>query len=167
MHPLQFFLLVDDFSIEYVVKEHALHLLNNIEQNYEITADWEGTKFAVIDLAWDYNVRHSNRTCRISMDGYITRVLLKYGHPCPSKLQLLPQKHCEVIHGAKEQLTLEDGTTPPLESQGTKRVQGIVGALLYYDRAVENKLLVGLSAIESQQAASTQRTYCYPTGLHV
>ena len=36
--------------------------------------------------------------------------------------------------------------------------RGIVGALLYYARTVDNKLLVGLSAIGSQQASATQRT---------
>ena len=45
-----------------------------------------------------------------------------------------------------------------MDIQGTKRVQGIVGALLYYDQAVDNKLLVSLSAIGSQQAAATQCT---------
>ena len=58
-----------------------------------------------------------------------------------------------MIYGTKEQLTPEDDTTPPLDSQGTKRVQGIVDALLYYARAVDKKLLVGLSDIGSQQAA--------------
>ena len=61
-----------------------------------------------------------------------------------------------MIYGAKEQLTPEDDTTPPLDSQGTERVQVIFGALLYYAKAVDNKLLVGLSAIRSQQAAATQ-----------
>ena len=56
------------------------------------------------------------------------------------------------------QLSPEDDPTPPLDSQGTKRAQSIVGALLYYAQAVDNKLLVGLSAIGSQQASSTQRT---------
>ena len=81
------------------------------------------------------------------MKGYIARVLLKYGHPLPKKPQLSPHKNREVIHGAKEQLAPVNDTTPPLDSQGTKRVQGIVRALLYYARAVDNKLLVGLSAI--------------------
>ena len=45
---------------------------------------------------------------------YIAKVLLK------------------VIYGAKEQLDPEYDTTPPLDIQGTKHVQGIVGALLYY-----------------------------------
>ena len=66
------------------------------------------------------------------MDGYIVKVLLKYGHPRPKKPQLSPHKHRNVICIAKEQLSPEDDTTPPLDSQGTKRVQGIVGALLYY-----------------------------------
>ena len=84
------------------------------------------------------------------MDGYIEKVLLKYGHPIPNKPQLSPHKHREVRNGAKEQLNPEDDTTPHLDSQGTKRVQGIVGALLYYALSVNNKLLVGLSAIISQ-----------------
>ena len=82
-------------------KEHALHLLKTLEQNYEITTEWKGAKFAGIGLAWDYNVRHANRTCRISMNEYIARVLFKYGHPIPNKLQLSPHKHREVIYGAK------------------------------------------------------------------
>ena len=92
------------------------------------------------------------------MKGYIAKVLLKYGHPRPKKLQISLHKHREVIYGAKEQLAPEDNTTTPLGSQGTKRVQGIVGALLYYARAVDNKLLVGFSAIGSQQASATHRT---------
>ena len=130
--PIQFFLLVYEFGIEYVGKEHTLHLLKTLEHNYEITTDWEGPKFSGIDLASDYNVRHANRIFRISMDGYITRVILKYGNPCPSKPQLSPHKHREVIYGAKEQLNPEDDPSLPLDNQGTKRVQGIVGAPLYY-----------------------------------
>ena len=92
------------------------------------------------------------------MNGYIAKVLLKYGHPIPKKPQLSPHKHRKVIYGAKEQLSPEDYTTPPLDSQVKKRVQGIAVALLYYARVVDNKLPVGLSAIVSQQAAATQHT---------
>ena len=92
------------------------------------------------------------------MNGYIQKVILNYGHPHPSKAQLSPHKHCEVIYGAKEQFTHEDDTSLPLDNQGTKRIQGIIGAFLYYDKSVDNKLLVGLSSIGSQQAAATERT---------
>ena len=114
--PIQFVLLVDDYGIEYVGKEHALHILKTLELDYEITTDWEGTKFAGINLAWDYHARHANRTCRISMKGYIAKVLLRYGHPSPNKPQLSPHKHREVIYGAKEKLAPEYDTTPPLDS---------------------------------------------------
>ena len=64
----------------------------------------------------------------------------------------------EISYGAKEQLAPEDDTSQPMDSQGTKRVQGIFGTLLYYARAMDNKLLVGLSSISSQQASTTQCT---------
>ena len=83
--PIQFVLIVDDFGIEYVRKQHALHLLKILEKNHKIKTNWEGGKFAGIDLAWDYNDQHNNRTCRISMNGYIEKVLLKYGHPAQTK----------------------------------------------------------------------------------
>ena len=139
-------------------KEHAFHLLKTLKQNYEITTDWDGTKFAGINLTWDYNARHANRTCCISMYGYIAIFLLKYGQPRPNEPQLSLQKHLGMIYGAKEKLTAEDDTTPPLDSQGKNRVQGIVRALLYYARAVDNKVLIRLSAIGSHHAAATQPT---------
>lgn len=42
--------------------------------------------------------------------------------------------------------------------QGLKRVQQIVGSLLFYARAVDNTILVGLSAIASEQTNATQLT---------
>ena len=37
-------------------------------------------------------------------------------------------------------------------------MQGIIGSLLYYARAVDNKLLATLSALSSQQAHATKNT---------
>ena len=49
-------------------------------------------------------------------------------------------------------------TSQPLNDKGIKRVQCIVGALLYVGRSVNNKLLVYLSTIGAQQAAATEET---------
>ena len=49
-------------------------------------------------------------------------------------------------------------TSLPLNEKGIKRVQYIVGALLYVGRVVNTKLLVALSVIGSQQAAATEDT---------
>ena len=92
------------------------------------------------------------------MNGYIDKFLMKYGYSRPHKSQLSPHKHREATYGSKEQLTPEEYNSPLLEKEGNRRIQGIVWALLYYERAVDNKLLVGLSAIDAQQAATTEHT---------
>jgi hypothetical protein len=152
--PVLFVLIVDDFGIQYSDRRHAEHLLQALQQHYTVTTDWTGTKFAGIDIKWDYN----KRTCRLTMDTYISALLLKYDHPRPRKPQHAPHKHREIIYGAKEHLLPDDDTSPPLDTAGIKRIQGIVGSLLYYARAVDNKLLVALSTISSQQTAATQNT---------
>ena len=50
------------------------------------------------------------------------------------------------------------GTVSELKKDGITRVQMIMGALLWIGRAVNNKLLVALSAIGSQQSAATEVT---------
>jgi len=52
---------------------------------YEMTMDWDGAKLAGVDLEWNYAAKHSERTCRLLMKGYIERGLRKYGHPLPTK----------------------------------------------------------------------------------
>ena len=52
----------------------------------------------------------------------------------------------------------EADTIPKLNNVGIKCVQGIVGALLYYAWAVQNRLLAGLSAIGAQQLPANEKT---------
>ena len=49
-------------------------------------------------------------------------------------------------------------TSLTLNEKGIKKIQGIVGALLYVGRAVNKTLLVALSAIGAQQASATEDT---------
>jgi hypothetical protein len=39
---VQFTLVVDDFGIKYVGKEHADHLLNALQEHYTLDIDWNG-----------------------------------------------------------------------------------------------------------------------------
>ena len=55
-------------------------------------------------------------------------------------------------------MTPEEYNSPPLDKEVTKHIQGIVGALLYYAKSVDNTLLVVLSSVGYQQAAATKRT---------
>ena len=92
------------------------------------------------------------------MDGYILELRNKYGHLTPKKPQHFPHKHRLIDYGATQQLVQPTDDSPPLNDKGIKRVQGIVGALIYIWIAVNNKLLVALSAIRAQQAAATEET---------
>lgn len=47
---------------------------------------------------------------------------------------------------------------PPLDKDGQKRIQQIVGSILYYARAVDLTVLMALSSIASEQAKPTDKT---------
>jgi hypothetical protein len=91
-----FVLIVDDFGIQYSDRRHAGHLLQALQQHYTVTTDWTGTKFAGIDIKWDYN----KQTCCLTMDTYISALLLKYNHPRLRKPQHAPHKHRKIIYAA-------------------------------------------------------------------
>ena len=42
--PISFTLVVNDFGVKYMGKEHAEHLIGVLKQDYEINTDWEGTR---------------------------------------------------------------------------------------------------------------------------
>jgi hypothetical protein len=77
--PISFTLVVDDFAVKYVGKQHAEHLRNARLLTYELTTDWTVTLYSGMTLKWDYK----NRTCDISMPGYVSNVLSKFQHDAP------------------------------------------------------------------------------------
>ena len=153
-----FLLIVDDFGVEYVGDHHFSHLRTVITTHYTIAEDLEGNFFSVIDLKWNYTKLHSQLTCRLYTEGYIANLIPKYGHKASTKPQLSPHRHHEINLGSKEQLVAEEDTSPKLNNEGIKRVQDIVGALLYYAQAIHNRPLVGLRDIGDQQASATEQT---------
>ena len=83
---------------------------------------------------------------------------MKYDHPEPRKPQHSPYKHAPIIYGAKLQYAAEDDDSPTLDAYVILRVQSIVGTLLFYGRAVNNKLLGALSKLGNQQVSATKAT---------
>ena len=90
------------------------------------------------------------------MDAYITNRRVKFNHADPKKPQHSPYKHAPIIYGAKIQYAAKADDSAPLDKAGILRVQSIVGALLFYGCAVNNKLLVALSELGQQQASATE-----------
>ena len=60
-------LIVDDFGLKYVRKQDADHLASVLKKHRDISQDWEGNKFAGIDLDCNYATKHCDRTCCLSM----------------------------------------------------------------------------------------------------
>jgi hypothetical protein len=86
--PISFTLVVDDFTVEYVGKQHAEHLRNDLLRTYELTTDWTATVHSGMTLKWDYD----RRTCDISMPGYVSNVLSKFQHDAPKHPQHTPSR---------------------------------------------------------------------------
>ena len=152
--PIQFTLVVDDFGVEYVGKEHADHLISALRAHYPVSIDWEGKLYCGMTLEWDYN----KRTVDISMPNYIKNVLDKFKHPTPLRPENAPHKPVTVHYGRKIQLTEVPSTAAPLNKDQIKRLQQIIGSILYYARAVDNTMLMTLSTLASAQANATEDT---------
>jgi hypothetical protein len=63
--PISFSIVVDDFGVKYVGREHAEHLMACIRKNYNISSDWKVSAYCGLTLEWDYK----NRTVDLSMPG--------------------------------------------------------------------------------------------------
>jgi hypothetical protein len=48
--PINFSLIVDDFGIKYVGKEHAEHLIKSLKEKYKLTEDLAGDSYCCITL---------------------------------------------------------------------------------------------------------------------
>jgi hypothetical protein len=53
-HPISFSLVVDDFGVKYIGREHAEHLMACIKKNYNISGDWNVGAYSGLTLDWDY-----------------------------------------------------------------------------------------------------------------
>ncbi len=150
-HPVQFCLIANNFGIEYVGIEHFNHLLTLLKKYHQIQTNMAGDKIVGINVQWDF----PGRRVRIDMQTYIDNLLLTLNWPRPRKPQLSPFIATPIAYGKKTQLTLDEDRSALLSPECLQRVQKILGSLVYYARAVDNKLLVALNAIASRQSKAT------------
>eukprot|EP00804_Cyclotella_cryptica_P030764 CCRYP_009164-RA/>CCRYP_009164-RA protein AED:0.15 eAED:0.16 QI:0/0/0/1/1/1/4/0/1045 len=131
--PIWFTLVVGDFGVKYVGKEHALHLKSVLESYYPLSTDWTGNRYIGIRLDWDYN----NRKVHLSMPGYKAKALKQFHHKPPSEPQHSPFPTKPIKYGAKKQYAAPPSTAPLLDKKGKNSSN---------------------NAIASQSAAPTQDT---------
>ena len=143
MRLISFTLVMDNFGVKYVNKTDVDHLIASLQLTFTLTEDWTGDLYCGITLKCDYE----NRTVNISMSGYIKKKLQEYGHIFPNRIQRCPYSPEPKQSGS-----------PKLDATGIKRVQKIVGSILYYARAVIMRVLMRLSSIAVEQTKATDQT---------
>ena len=146
-----FALVVDDFGVKYKDKEAADHLINALQEIYTIKIDWTGAKY----IGFTIKFERLQKTVTLSMPAYIAKVLerfapnLRQGAPSPSI-------YTPPSYGARTQSPTED-VSKTLTPGAAKRIQEIVGSLLFYARGVDVTLLPTVNLLASLQSAPTEQ----------
>ncbi|KAL7476137.1 hypothetical protein ACHAW6_002015 [Cyclotella cf. meneghiniana] len=108
--PIWFTLVVDNFGVKFIGKEHAMHLKSILESYYPISTDWTGNQFIGITLNWDYK----NKNIHVSMPGCVAKSLKQFEHKQPSNPQHAPFPTRPIKYGAKHNMPLQHQWTYPL-----------------------------------------------------
>jgi hypothetical protein len=92
------------------------------------------------------------------MPGYVQAALEEFKHPLPAPIEHQPYLHASPQYGVALQLTDPTDDSPLLDDDGNKQLQCLTGKFLYYARAVDNTMLVALSALALQQTRGATKT---------
>jgi hypothetical protein len=152
--PISFNLVVNNFGVKYINKYNVDHLMSILKQDYKINTNWEGTRYLRLSLNRDYKMHKVH----ISMPGYIKNALIRFGHKLPNKPQLQPHPHTLPTYGATVQYTKADDASPSATNAEGKYICQLIGILLYYSRAVDSIILIGLSSLAAAQSKPTANT---------
>jgi hypothetical protein len=149
-----FCLVVDDFLVQYTNLRDFAHLSYTLKKNYEITTDQLASKFCGITLQWNYAEGHVT----LSMPGYVAKALQRFTHPVPAQPQHSPHEWTPPNYGTSTQYAAPEDITLPLNKDGIKRVQEVIGTFLFSGRAVDNTMLVALGSLAATQTKGTDKT---------
>jgi hypothetical protein len=144
--PIAFSLIEKDFTVKYVGKQHAYHLRNALLRSYELTTDWEGKVYSGMTLQRDYK----NRTCDISMTGYVANVLSKFQHDKAKHPQDTPSRYITPVYGAKTWYATQY-ETPPLMEKKCLNIHKVTGSVLYYARVLDQTVLMPLNDFANEK----------------
>ena len=92
------------------------------------------------------------------MPGYIKNKLQEYEHVVKTKPQHCPYSLEPKQFGREAQRPLPGDSSSFLDDKGKKRVQKIIGSILYYAQAVAMMVLMALSTLAISQAKPTENT---------
>ena len=121
-----FVLCVDDFGIKYNNEDDLQHLIDTLQEHYEISIDREGKNYCGLTFTWHYAQEYVN----VAMPQYVIKALAKFNHPKTHRPQHAPHCWNKAVYGQRIQYIAPSSQSPKLNKKGQRRVQTIVGTFL-------------------------------------
>ena len=149
---------MDDFGIGHVGRENADHLISALKMNYEnITTDWEGKLYRGITMKWD----HTKIYVDISMPVYVKEALHQFGHKIPKNPQCQPYPAPIRTYAADAKKMKPLDISPALPIEEVRKIEPIIGKLLYYARLVYSPCLFPISTMATRNDLTEQDEKTY------
>jgi hypothetical protein len=128
--------------------DHFLHTLTTL---YQVKVDWQGKKYLGMLISIDRQKRHVT----LSMPGYIDKLLRKV---CPDGIKEYntPAHYTPPNYGSPGTHTATVDASPPASEADKKRLQCVIGTLLYYSRAVDPSICTALHELGSVQSRPSE-----------
>lgn len=111
--PIQFTLVVDDFGVKYVGRQHAEHLIATLKKGYQLAVDWTGNLYCGICLEWNYEEHYLD----IGMPGYIEKLRKRFQHELLDNPQLSPYEPPPKKYGKNVQEPIAEDKSPELDEK--------------------------------------------------
>ena len=92
-------LVVEDFGVKYIGKEHANQIILVLKEHCELSEDWGGTKYCEVVFNWDYE----KREVHLSIPDYVKKALVRFQHQLQEKPEHQLYEHAIPAYGSKIQ----------------------------------------------------------------
>ena len=147
-------LCVDAFGVKYFSKDYTDHLLSSFKNYYAILTDWEGRNYLGLTINWNYNRGYVD----ILIPEYATKALEQLQHPNPKRPQYAPHFWTVPAYVKRLKMAPAPNESDLPDKENTKKIQSIVGTLLYYARSVDTAMLQEINEISRVKSKPTKDT---------
>ena len=139
---------------KYFYKDYANHLLNSLKRHFAISTNWEELNYLGLTIDWNYSEEYVD----ISMTDYVRKALDKLQNPKPKIPQYALHRWSVPAYGKIIQMVPDPDESHILGKMATKRIQSIVGTMLYYERSVDSTMSWVVNEILPVQSRPTRYT---------
>lgn len=151
-HNIAFTLVVDDFGVKYKHKHELQHFLDALKEVYRYKVDMDGKRY----LGMTIDIDRAKKTVALSMPGYVTQAINRYDPRQQVPECNSPMMFIQPVYGSKKtQQATVDTSEALVDLDRIRRIQQIIGAFMYYARAVDPSMLPAVTKLSSRQSNPT------------